>query len=32
VRIALLHGFAGDPHAWDDVIRTWPGHADFDAM
>jgi 2-succinyl-6-hydroxy-2,4-cyclohexadiene-1-carboxylate synthase len=23
-RVALLHGFAGDPHAWDDAIAAWP--------
>jgi 2-succinyl-6-hydroxy-2,4-cyclohexadiene-1-carboxylate synthase len=24
VRITLLHGFAGDPAAWDAVIAAWP--------
>jgi 2-succinyl-6-hydroxy-2,4-cyclohexadiene-1-carboxylate synthase len=24
MRIALLHGFAGEPHAWDEVIAAWP--------
>jgi 2-succinyl-6-hydroxy-2,4-cyclohexadiene-1-carboxylate synthase len=24
VRIALLHGFAGDAHAWDDTRAAWP--------
>ena len=32
MRIALLHGFAGDPHSWDDVIAAWPGRDDFDAI
>src|SRR5579883_2782289 len=25
MRVALLHGFAGDVHAWDDVLAAWPG-------
>ena len=24
MRIVLLHGFAGDPQAWDDVVAAWP--------
>ena len=24
MRVALLHGFAGDPRTWDDVIAAWP--------
>lgn len=32
VRIALLHGFAGDPHAWDGVIHAWPRRDDFTAI
>lgn len=24
MRVALLHGFAGGPWAWDDVIAAWP--------
>jgi 2-succinyl-6-hydroxy-2,4-cyclohexadiene-1-carboxylate synthase len=28
VRIALLHGFAGDPAAWADVIDAWPRAGD----
>lgn len=23
MRCALIHGFGGDPHAWDDVIEAW---------
>jgi 2-succinyl-6-hydroxy-2,4-cyclohexadiene-1-carboxylate synthase len=23
VNCALIHGFGGDPHAWDDVIEAW---------
>ena len=23
MRAALIHGFGGDPHAWDDVIEAW---------
>jgi 2-succinyl-6-hydroxy-2,4-cyclohexadiene-1-carboxylate synthase len=28
VRVALLHGFAGDPRAWDGVIAAWPRATD----
>jgi 2-succinyl-6-hydroxy-2,4-cyclohexadiene-1-carboxylate synthase len=24
MRCALVHGFLGDPHVWDDVIGSWP--------
>jgi len=23
VKAALIHGFGGDPHAWDDVVAAW---------
>ncbi|HEU0032124.1 MAG TPA: alpha/beta fold hydrolase [Kofleriaceae bacterium] len=32
MRIALLHGFAGDPDAWDDVIAEWPRGDDLRAI
>jgi 2-succinyl-6-hydroxy-2,4-cyclohexadiene-1-carboxylate synthase len=31
-RIALLHGFAGDPRSWDDVIAAWPGSEELVAI
>ena len=30
MRCALLHGFAGTPAAWDDVIDAWQLLATFD--
>jgi 2-succinyl-6-hydroxy-2,4-cyclohexadiene-1-carboxylate synthase len=32
MRIALLHGFAGDPRAWDAMIAAWPRPDTFAAI
>ncbi len=32
MRIALLHGFAGDARAWDDVVAAWPGGDELVAL